>query len=123
MSKPSSKRTADRKSRISGGMRKEYDFANAKPNPYAARLRDKRWYVEFDPDLTELLWGRGDFLVRLRRVAKGPRRREQMVTVVPMTEADYKTFKPFLERIGAKATYVPEHPSWAAHDARRRKAG
>lgn len=104
-------------------MRKEYDFSRARPSPYAAWLRDKRWWVEFDPDLTELFMGKGTLGERIKRLAKGPRRREQLVTVIPMTERDYTALKSVLKRIGAKATYHSPHPNWGMQALRRRKAG
>lgn len=55
MKKPvSKKRTAERTARVAeDDMRPEYDFSNAKRNPYAARLKGGMTVVVLDSDVAE----------------------------------------------------------------------
>lgn len=129
MPKALSRKPVERIARTSDGMRKEYDFSKAVRGKHAEYLRDKRWWVQLDPDLTALLSMDGHPGRKLMQMADRHRtpkkQRGEIVTTIPMTERDYLAIKSLLIRIGAKVTFVPEHPSWAVETpaVRRRKAG
>jgi hypothetical protein len=55
MKKPAGKkRAAKRTARVAeDDLRPEYDFSNAKPNPYAARFKGGTTVVVLDPDVAE----------------------------------------------------------------------
>lgn len=100
-------------------------WRHAGPNRHAAYLADKRWRVQLDPDLVELLSGSGSVAAHLLGFAERRQsQRERLVAVIPMTDEQYAALRPILTRLGAKVRRVPPHPN-AGRDAAkpRRRAG
>ena len=87
-------------------------WQHARPNRYAAYLADRPWWVQLDPDLTDLLSGSGTAAAHLLGFAERKRsRRERRVVVIPMTDHEHSSLRPMLDRIGAKVEHMPPHPN------------
>lgn len=106
-------------------MKSEYDFSDAVRGRYAGRIPPDAVFVSFDPDVSELLAGPGDFTTRLRSLARSRTRAgkaRKIVRSVALSPAEYRTLKPVLDRLGGRAIGDPP-PATAAHSPRKRKAG
>ena len=101
------------------------NWRRARPNRHAAYLADKRWRVQLDPDLVDLLSGSGSVVAHLLGFAQRQQsRRARLVAVIPMTDEQYATLRPILTRLGAKVRHVPPHPNAVRPAAKpRRRAG
>jgi hypothetical protein len=110
-------------SKMVGGL----DWSKAVRNPHAAWLKDRRWRVRLDPDLVDLLSVEGDPGDRLMKLSNLPSKRERVVMMIPLTDAEFKQLRPWLDRIGAHVEYMPPHPSWKRGTetvaGKRKKAG
>lgn len=104
------------------------DWSKAARNPHAAWLAKRPWHVRLDPELVDLLSGAGDPAAHLLELARQRgRKRERLVVVIPMTEQEFKTLRPLIDRIGAAVEYQPPHPHASLADRQgaspSRKAG
>lgn len=107
-------------------MKSEYDFSKAIRGKFAGRIPADAVFVQFDPDVSELLGGDGDLSARLRSLARlrarkgGPR----MVRSVVISQREYRALKPVLDRLGGRRICDLSPSSMTSGGAaQKRKAG
>lgn len=107
-------------------MKCNYDFTNGIRGKFVGRIAADAVFVQFDPDVSELLGGDGDLAARLRSLARLRRRKggRRVVRSIAISPAEYRALRPVLERLGGHRVGDSVVSASAGVGAvRRKKAG